>query len=204
MISVQIFTQHSVNIISYINDKNSQIVKEMGILLPTGRKTPLLGTKPRTILEAGERKSDAGMHRFYMSSLEYILLFFLAALTFRFYAFRLRLALGLLRIAAFFFFGGRQPGSRAVVGRIESGALEHHTHRPDYLAQGVLVALRAALEWGVVEGLLSFEVNPAGFAPISINRHGFTISLPLPGAIIVPHLTCGKPSTRTCYNFLTN
>jgi len=44
-----------------------------------------------------------------------------------------------------------QPGSGLVIGGIKAGTFKDHTHRPDHLAQAVLVAFRAALERRVSE-----------------------------------------------------
>jgi len=64
-----------------------------------------------------------------------------------------------------------------VIGGVETGTFEDNPYWLEYFMKCFLVALRAAFERRFAEGLLSFEMNPAGFAPISIDGHNFSFSL---------------------------
>jgi hypothetical protein len=54
---------------------------------------------------------------------------------------------------------------------IEARSFKYDPYRRIYFAQGLFVALRAAGERGIAEGLLAIELHTTIFTPIGIDGH---------------------------------
>ncbi len=71
-----------------------------------------------------------------------------------------------------------------MVGGVEARSLEHDSNRGHDFFERFFPAFGAGFEWGVVEGLLTFELDAARFTTISVNWHFFFFTFPMSGGII--------------------
>ncbi len=67
--------------------------------------------------------------------------------------------------------GTVRSGGRAMIGGVETRALEDDPHGLKHFAQGLLAALRAARQGRISERLVPVELHTAVIAPVGVNRH---------------------------------